>query len=152
MFAVSMAAPPLEGRVESQGNSLWERWSSAGLRIRRFRHGRDGFLAVWLEPWVEEEIAEIWNASPGDGFYCHTLASRLCWTALRTCAPGAEGCAPFPEFRPPLRRVLEEEGLLAAGERVLRRRYALLTFYPFRRGCAPCALRSECPQGQRTSI
>ena len=139
------------------GGFAGEHWRSA-LRVRRFTvygeefpAGRD-FLAVWLEAAAEEAVDACWRSSPGAGFAGHLRAVGLCRGVLRKYMPEAAlGCLPFPRLGPELRRALADEGLCAARDEgaVLKRRYALLTFYPFRGDCAGCALRPGCPRGGR---
>ena len=61
-------------------------------------------------------------------------------------------CAPLPVLSSLQRDILVREGLLAQEQGahsvtaipIMIRRYAVLTWYPFRGGCAVCALRGTC--------
>ena len=123
---------------------LWHEFLLAGV---------DSFLALWLDARVEAEVDAGWRRWPSEGLWRHSLAMNLCMDELRAFVPevAALGCCPLPQSSVPLRRALVHAGLADADAQnkrplILSRRYSMLTFYPFRGGCACCALRHDCPQ------
>lgn len=136
--------------------AVWRRWQNH-LCGRTFSVEPDhGAVCVWLNPAVEAEVDEAWAARPSEGFTLHTLALELCMTAVRHLLPQAAGlragCAPIPGFYPAQRGALTrygapvswDEGSEGAVAPALIRRYAVLTWLPFRGGCEVCALRGGC--------
>ena len=152
--------------------ALWQSWQ-AYLRSRVLApedvEGH-GAVCVWLERPVEEAVDAAWARSPSEGYALHCLALELCMAAVRVLAPrigGKEaGCAPVPALCREQRAELADCGLLRGkmenetspisaqpcgqaeqggpAAPVLLRRYAVLTWYPFRGGCTVCLLREDC--------
>lgn len=126
--------------------SLWEDWS-ASLNAREIKNGKNSWLALWLPEEIESKVDEIWDKSPGEGFLINSLAQYLCMSAVNDLLPeiGDGGCAPAPRPHPDLARGLEEIGLGQMGP-ALARRYAIVTYFPFRGGCEICNLQEDCPR------
>jgi hypothetical protein len=137
--------------------ALWEDWLPA-LRVRLVRGstrpcpGRESYVALWLEQAVEKRVDDLWAVSPSASFTLDSLAQTMCRCALRELLPraGESGCLPVPRLTPALGRALEAEGLRDPGAKedglFLKRRYALVTYYPFRGSCSVCALEKACPK------
>lgn len=126
----------------------WENWVAA-FQVRQIASGDKSWLAVWLPEKVENELEEAWNESPSKGFLLNSLAQYLCMNVVEALLPQAAngGCAPKPESDEDLRNALEELGLVnGSGE--LERRYAIVSYYPFKGGCEICSLRDSCPKGE----
>lgn len=141
----------LGGAVLERLLDQWEAWQPR-LRACRITSGGASWLAVWLPEEVETAVDEAWAQSPSDGFLLNTLAQYLCMSAIQDRLPqvAAGGCAPSPKPTSELRTVLAELGLPYKGEdsALLGRRYAVLTYFPFKGGCEVCHMRPLCPKGQ----
>lgn len=126
--------------------AFWEDWG-ARLEAHQISSGKDSWLAIWLPEDIEQKVDEVWAASPGDGFLMNNLAQYLCMAAANALLPQIAdgGCAPAPKPAPALAAALEDLGLGQMGP-ALARRYALLTYYPFRGGCEICSLQEDCPR------
>lgn len=129
---------------------LWEEWSGK-LAIRAMENGGNSWLAIWLPEDVEKMVDSAWSESPGKGYLINSLAQYLCMTAIQEVLPqtAAGGCAPSPRPSPDLRAALEQAGLRyrEQGASMLERRYAIVTYYPFKGGCEICDMRQDCPKG-----
>lgn len=155
---------------------LWDCWRERLLAVRldpamEMRAGQSAFqlplsegeegsiLCLWLDEGVECTVDALWGSSPSRAYGAHLLAMELCMTALRGLTPevtdgppGSRHCAPLAAPSRGQARELKSHGLLAGTEEgkgappVLLRRYAILTWMPFRGGCGSCALRRECPR------
>ena len=141
----------LGGAVLERLLGQWEAWLPE-LRARHITSGGASWLAVWLPEEVETAVDEAWAQSPSDGFLLNTLAQYLCMSAIQERLPqvASGGCAPSPRPTAELRAALAELGLPYKGEEsaLLGRRYAVLTYYPFKGGCEVCHMRPLCPKGQ----
>lgn len=122
-----------------------------GLRAARIDTGQGGYAAVWLDAAVEAEEDAAWADDPERAFWLHAVARSLCMAAVRRLVPQAavSGCAPVPPGSVELAVELRQAGLdCAPGEASeplrLKRRYAVLTWHPFRGGCGVCALCNAC--------
>ena len=95
---------------------------------------------------------ETWAQSASEGFQLNALAQYLCMSAIQDVLPqvAAGGCAPSPKPSPGLRTALAGLGVPYKDEdsSALGRRYAVLTYYPFKGGCEVCYMRPQCPKGQ----
>lgn len=125
---------------------LWEKWL-ADLKVRRIGKGSNSWLAIWLPEAVEKEVDEAWARSPGEGFLVNNLAQYMCMAAVGELLPQTAegGCAPSPKSSGALAGALAEAGLEYA-DGTLKRRYGVLTYYPFKGGCEICGLRENCPR------
>jgi hypothetical protein len=147
----------LGGAVAERLTLLWEKWMPE-LNARRIGADSAEYLAVWLNPRVEEEVDAAWAESPSDAYLYNALAQVMCMSAARGLVPEIEGagCAPAPRPTKGLRAALRAEGLPYSESDTLSRRYALLTHYPFKGGCEVCAMRKDCPRaggaGENASV
>ena len=147
-------ADPSDSAAISRLAAIWRRWQGH-LCGRTFSvEGGHGAVCVWLRPAVEAAVDEAWAVRPSEGFMLHTLALELCMAAVRHLLPQAAGlragCAPLPGFSSAQGSLLSGSGAPIAWEEgreaapALLRRYAVLTWLPFRGGCEVCALRAGC--------
>lgn len=145
----------LDGKLYEQLGSLWERWLPL-LQVREIKVDGKSILAVWLPEEVEREVDELFDRSPSQGFMINNLAQYICMAAIAEMLPAvAQGnCAPSPEPGLALTEALEEAGLpCRPGATILPdRRYATITWYPFRGGCEVCSMQDNCPKGHNYSI
>lgn len=141
----------LGGAVLERILGKWEQWLPL-LRVCEVASGASSWLAIWLPKEVEDAVDEEWSQSPSEGFQLNVLAQYLCMSGVQELLPQVEagGCAPAPKPVPELRKALAELGLPYQGEdsSLLGRRYAVLTYYPFKGGCEVCQMRAMCPKGQ----
>lgn len=142
-----------ESRISSDAlehfAELWETWRKE-LQAVRIHGGSKSWLAIWLPEAVETTVDAAWDKSPGEGFLINGLAQYMCMAAVEEALPQAAqgGCAPSPEPALALSRGLASLGLINPDKNELNllRRYAILTYYPFKGGCEICAMREKCPK------
>ncbi len=138
-------------RVDSQTaflvEELWNRYKPH-LNIRRITIQSTGYLAVWLDKFVEDEVNALWDSSPSQAFTSNSLAQAMCMAVVREHTPevAMNSCAPVPKPNPPLRKALSDLGLAWEGQDTLGRQYAMLTYMPYRGGCEICYLQKSCPK------
>ena len=132
---------------------------ACGLRAARVDTGQGGYAVVWLDAAVEAEEDAAWADDPERAFWLHAVALSLCMAAVRQMVPqaAASGCAPVPPGDLELAVELRQLGLdCAAGEidepLRLKRRYAVLTWLPFRGGCEVCVLCNGCPKIRKREL
>lgn len=135
--------------------NFWQNWQNK-IAAMQITSGGKSWLAIWLPEEIEREVDKAWEASPSEGFLINSLAQYMCMAAVEQMLPEAAGggCAPAPEPALALTDALAQLGLLKLNERgkatlgdtALIRRYAILTYYPFRGGCEICAMRKDCPK------
>ncbi len=128
---------------------LWTKWMPH-LHVRRIATHPIEYLAVWLDPEVEEEVDRAWDESPSEAYLNNVLAQLLCMSAVNDLVPEVQdaGCAPAPRPTDKLRAALAAEGLPYTESDALSRRYAVLTHYPFKGGCEICHMQKACPKAQ----
>ena len=148
LFLLTSQERRIGGAVMEKMAATWRDWTRHCTAARLRADGR-GYLLVWLDEWVEQEVDKAWNASPSSGFQLNALAQTLCMATVRAVVPevAEAGCAPAPKPGPGLKRALEAAGAPYAANGALSRRYAVLTPMPFKGGCEICALRADCPKG-----
>lgn len=141
----------LGGAVLERILGQWEAWLPE-LRAYQITSGSASWLAVWLPEEVEGAVDETWAQSASEGFQCNVLAQYLCMSAVQELLPqvAAGGCAPSPKPVADLRAALGKLGLPYKDDdsSTLSRRYAVLTYFPFKGGCEVCHMRPMCPKGQ----
>lgn len=138
----------LDGDALESLGVLWENWAQK-LAALQIGGGAHPWLAVWLPASVEEAVDAAWSQSPSQGYLMNCLAQYMCMSAVQELLPqtAAGGCAPAPRPDAALRAPLEELALVGANGALVRR-YAVITYYPFRGGCEICALNADCPKAQ----
>ena len=139
------------GAVTERLMRLWEQWVPEAHALR-IRTDSAEYLAVWLNEKVEQDVDEAWGQSPSDAYLYNALAQVLCMSAVHGVLPEVEdaGCAPAPRLTDTLRAALEAEGLPYSPSGTPARRYAVVTYYPFKGGCELCSLQHACPKAQGT--
>jgi hypothetical protein len=139
----------LGGAVTERLMRLWEQWMPE-VHALRIKTDPIEYLAVWLNEKVEEDVDEAWGQSPTDAYLYNTLAQVLCMSTVYGILPEIQeaGCAPAPRTTDKLRAALRAEGLPYTPSGTLARRYAVVTYYPFKGGCEICTLQHACPKAQ----
>ncbi len=139
----------IAGDMMGKLTTAWERWVGHAHACRIEGAG-SAYLLVWLDDSVEEEVDDVWEETPSEAFLYNALAQVMCMGMVHAAIPQVEelGCAPAPPPTDLLADALETEGISYAvmGEPGLTRRYAVVTYYPFRGGCELCCLRQQCPK------
>lgn len=124
--------------------TAWERWLP---HLKVYQIGdRKGFVLIYLEECVEEDVEKIWNTSAAEGFKHEAIAQTMIMGTLKSLMPdlGEKECAPVPEPTTLLRRTLEKIGVRMQESGALSRKYATITPYPHRFGCERCYLKDSC--------
>jgi hypothetical protein len=133
---------------------LEERWNAwlEHLRVYELKNveGAGGWLLVYLDTPVQEEIDAIWADSPSEGLGLHSLAVTMVMSVAREKIPQLEDnqCAPLPTPVAPIQDVFEALGLEWISETTVDRKYTVFTYMPYKGGCALCAMEEECPTKQ----
>lgn len=139
----------IEAATLEKLEKLWTEWSEA-LRTVKMENGKKSWLAVWLPEIIERTVDETWEEAPSVGYMLNALAQYLCMSAAGEALPqvAAGGCAPSPAPEKALMDCLAKTELTYAAEglNALNRRYAILTWYPFRGGCEICSVKEDCPR------
>lgn len=84
--------------------TAWERWLP---HLKVYQIGdRKGFVLIYLEECVEEDVEKIWNTSAAEGFKHEAIAQTMIMGTLKSLMPdlGEKECAPVPEPTTLLRR------------------------------------------------
>ncbi len=143
----------LGGEVIDELGDAWDRWLSH-LHAYKLKVGKIGYLILWLDEEVEEEIDTKWGDSPSDSFRFNCLAQNLIMTSVQSLLPEVAdaGCAPAPRPTDNLIEALEDLGV-PYNEQItgLTRRFATITHFPFRGACEICFLQEECPKAQQNA-
>lgn len=143
----------VDGKAMQRLGELWADWLTI-LNVRKLVCGKISYLLVWLPESVETCVDETWDKSPTDGYLANSLAQYMCMQTVNSLMPQVEnvGCAPAPRPTDSLKEALEEFDLAYRDDiDVLTRRFAVVTFYPFRGGCEICHLQKHCPKGNGES-
>lgn len=143
-----------QSRVEqsllAQLQERWNRWRDQHLKVRKllpeFASGDKGYLLVWLDKAVEDEIEEDWQTSPKLGMAAHNLAICLVMASAQSLVPEmmAGACAPLPRPDKAMRSQLKRLGLEWHSEGRVDRNYAVLTHHPYAGGCEICLMKDTC--------
>lgn len=145
-FMIMSGTKKMDGPTAERMGENWGRWIQF-LQARKITAGDSGWMVIWLNDDVEQEVDNIWTDSPSEGFMLDALASTLCMCAVQEAMPEveAQGCAPAPRPNRVLRKALDELGLPMTDEGTLARRFSVVTYYPFKGGCTVCFLKDDCP-------
>ncbi len=144
-----MGLAQIKGLEGMETVELLEYWSKWRPYLKIYLFGRKkGYLAVYMEREVEDEIDAIWDESPSRGFKFQALVQTMIIGILRELMPevGQNQCAPVPKPGMILKKSLSKVGLELFDEGALNYKYSTLTYYPFRDGCDSCYLFSSCPK------
>lgn len=139
----------LGGQIFEQLTATWNSWRDK-LTVQRLDLSDARYLLVYLDQAVEDQIDQVWQKSPSEGFRLNCVAQAMCMSAVYQVLPDVEvaGCAPAPNPSADLAAVLEDLGLpyQEASPGTLVRRFSVLTHFPFRGACEICFLREDCPK------
>ncbi len=138
----------IDGALMDKMLEYWEKWMPY-LNARHMKSGKLSYLAVWMGEEVENDVDEVWDESPSEAFMINALAQAMCTAAVNTLVPEVQeaGCAPAPKPIETLKELLRSNEINYMDEGGgLSRRYATVTFYPFKGGCEICWLQSSCPK------
>lgn len=139
----------ISGEMMDAISDAWDRWLQEA-RVRQIETGKGTYLLAWLEEAVEDEVDEKWDEAPSEAFMFNALAQVMCMGLVHALLPEVEdaGCAPAPKPTDELADALEDLGVpyLTPGEPGLARRFAVVTYYPFKGGCEICMLQKDCPK------
>ncbi len=124
----------------------WPLWRER-IQARRIVTGKQGYVVVWLDEYIENEVASAWDSSPSRAFTMNTLAQAMLMATVRDLVPeaAASHCAPVPKPTASLKSALETLGLSWTEHNTLTRQYAMLTYAPYKGGCPVCFLNKTCP-------
>lgn len=140
----------LGGEILDELGEAWDRWLQY-LHVYTLKVGKIGYLLIWLDENVEEEIDTKWADSPSDSFRFNCVAQNMIMATVNEVLPAVAdaGCAPAPKPTDSLIEVLEDINV-PYNETItaLSRRFATLTHYPFRGACDICYLQDKCPKAQ----
>lgn len=138
----------IDGEVFEKLANMWDNWLDR-LKVLNLHCAGNSWLVVCLPEEIEKTIDSAWDESPGQGYMLHNLAQLMCMSTIQELLPQAAngGCAPSPAMTDDFKKTLAAAGLVNEEKTGLNRRYAVLTYYPFRGGCEVCSLREECPKG-----
>ena len=129
----------------------FDEWSAKYLRAYKMTESEDtGYVILWLEQPVEDEVEGIWQDSPSAGMAFHNLAIHMVMSAVQNLAPelAEKGCAPLPKPTKDVLKAFEKLGLTWNKEGTVNRQFAVFTNLPVQPGCGACMLRAKCPSAQ----
>ena len=138
----------LGGSVLEEMANTWERWLPK-LHALKIETGKGRYLALWLDPEVEEEVDAERAKSAEYGYRMSALAQTMVQCAMYQLLPEVEeaGCAPAPQPTATLCDALAAEGLdYQHDTHSMLPKYSVLTPFPFRGACDICFLRKDCPK------
>jgi len=136
----------LSGSEVAELLEYWDRWR---VCLNAYILGRNrGYLALFMEAQVEDDIDQAWDQSPSMGFRLQTLVQTMVACAIQDMIPGIgrDQCAPVPKPNKVLKRSLSRLGLEFSNQGTLNYRFSTLTFYPYKDGCPVCYLAPSCPK------
>lgn len=136
----------LDARALLELTAAWERWMPAAHTWRL--GGRKGYVLVFLDATVEEEIEPLWEHAPAQAFAREAMAQALVLGYLTALRPGLarKGCAPVPPPTPEIIQALAPLGVELHESGALSRKYATLTYASGALGCDSCHVQACCPK------
>jgi hypothetical protein len=140
--------PRMEQEEADRLAARFGEWTPA-LRAYRFDLGRrKGYVLIFLEKNVEDEVEAAWQISPSDGFSLHNLAIALVMGAAAQVVPEVAdgGCAPLPRPDRDMLRQFKILDLEWNPSGTVNRQYAVFTPMPYAGGCPVCMLQESCPK------
>ncbi len=126
--------------------TMWERWYPW---LRAYTFGKKkGYLLVFLDHAVEQEMEHQWRESQEEAFLNEALAQSMIMNTLRLFIPdlSTTQCAPLPKPNKLLKRSLSKIGITLNNQGTFGYKYATLTHYPWKPGCDTCFLHATCPK------
>jgi len=105
-----------------------------------------GFLILWLDKPVEDEVEGIWQDSPSAGMAFHNLAIHMVMSAMQNLVPelAERGCAPLPKPTKDVLAAFKKLGLEWNKEGTVNRQFAVFTNMPALASCGTCILKAKC--------
>ena len=150
LFMSTCQETRIGGDIMNRLSDAWDTWVPSA-QARKITAEGQSYLLVWLGEPVEEAVDTAWETTPSEAFMFNALAQVMCMGMVHNLLPEVEeaGCAAAPAMTPALEAALAEIGVtpLRPGEPGLERRYAVLTYHPFKGACEACHLRPQCPKG-----
>ena len=127
----------------------WDRWVKDKIHAYKMTPefgGDKGYLLVFLDKDVEEEVEETWQKTPKQGMATHNLAICLAMSAAHSVVPELDGgaCAPLPTPDKAMRKAFGRLGLEWDPSGCVNRTYAVLTPMPYSGGCEVCYKKTSC--------
>ncbi len=140
----------VEQKLLAELQERWDRWRDRYLNVWKllpeFAKEDKGYLLVWLDKAVEDEVEADWQTSQVLGLASHNLAICLTMATAQSLTPelldGA--CAPLPRPDKTMRSQLKRLGLEWFPEGRVDRTYAVLTNHPYSGGCELCLMQETC--------
>jgi hypothetical protein len=135
----------VDGGMARRVAELWEKWMKS---LKAYRLGeKKGYVVVFFDHAVEDEVDAIWDESPSEGFDAQCVAQTMIMQSMREIMPevAEQGCAPMPEPNKILKRSLEPLGLTLQ-DTGLNVKYGVITPFPVKEGCTACSLEHTCPK------
>ena len=119
------------------------------LKAYRLSTGADtdpGYVILWLDKPVEDEIEGIWQDSPTAGMAFHNLAIHMVMSTVQNLVPelADKGCAPLPKPDKAVLAAFKKLGLEWNKEGTVNRQFAVFTNMPALTSCGTCMLKAKC--------
>ncbi len=119
------------------------------LKAYRLSTGADtdpGYVILWLDKPVEDEIEGIWQDSPTAGMAFHNLAIHMVMSTVQNLVPelADKGCAPLPRPDKDVLAAFKKLGLKWNKEGTVSRQFAVFTNMPALTSCGTCMLKAKC--------
>jgi hypothetical protein len=126
-------------------------WADNRLNARILTEGDQGYVLIWLDKEVEDEIEGIWQDSQSAGMAFHNLAIHMVMSAVQGIVPelAERGCAPLPAPSKAVQKAFTKLGLAWNKEGTVNRQFAVFSNYPAKPGCGGCMLRPKCPNAEQ---
>lgn len=105
-----------------------------------------GYVILWLDKEVEDEVEGIWQDSPTAGMAFHNLAIHMVMSAVQNLLPelADKGCAPLPKPDKAIIAAFKKLGLEWNKEGTVSRKFAVFSDMPVLGGCGTCMLKARC--------
>jgi len=125
-------------------------WADNHLQARKLTEDGRGYVIIWLDKAVEDEIEGVWQDSQSAGMAFHNLAIHMVMSAAQGLVPelAERGCAPLPAPSRAMQKAFGTLGLDWNKEGTVSRQFAVFTHFPAVPGCAACMLRAKCPSAE----
>lgn len=148
MYAELTGETRLDQDLMDEFAPRWDEWITKLSAYRLTNtEGENGYVLLFLDSDVDEEIDHIWNDSPAYGLSFHNLAVCMVMTAARSIIPEMmEGaCAPLPRAPEGVKEATDKLGIEWKEDNTINRKYAVFTPYPYSGGCPVCTMSETCP-------
>ncbi|WP_018123766.1 hypothetical protein [Desulfovibrio oxyclinae] len=148
MFAELTGETRIDQELLDEFAPRWDDWVK---KLNAYKltntEGENGYILVFLDADVDEEIDYIWNDSPAFALSFHNLAVCMVMTAARGLVPELEqgACAPLPRAPEGVKDATGELGIEWKDDNTINRKYAVFTPFPYSGGCAVCTMSESCP-------